>query len=248
MNRQKTRKVLLAVTLLLFPVIFYYFSPYLIIQAGAEGIIASSAITFAALFVSSLFLGRAFCGWLCPAGASQEMLTKYRKKPFVNGKKNLIKYAIWLPWIIIIVIMFLRAGGVKAIDPLYETYYGISVSDLPSAIMFASIFALIASIAAIIGKRGSCHTICWMAPFMVFGRKIRNYINSPALQLVADSSKCINCKACNRNCAMSLNVNDMVQKQAMENSECILCGKCVDGCPKKAIRYNFGKIPKKHAA
>ena len=33
--------------------------------------------------------------------------------------------------------------------------------------------------------------------------------------------------------------NAMVQKQSMENSECILCGSCVDTCPKQAIKYAF---------
>jgi ferredoxin-type protein NapH len=40
---------------------------------------------------------------------------------------------------------------------------------------------------------------------------------------------------------MSLEVNSMVQKNSMENSECILCGSCVDNCPKQVIKYNFGK-------
>jgi ferredoxin-type protein NapH len=31
----------------------------------------------------------------------------------------------------------------------------------------------------------------------------------------------------------------MVQSQSMENSECILCGKCVDNCPKGTIKYAF---------
>ena len=243
MNRQQVRKTLLAIMLVLFPITFYYFSPYLIIMGGSEGIVAGSLLTFASLFISSLFLGRAYCGWICPAGASQEVFTSIRKKPFKNGRANFVKYIIWVPWVSIIVLMFLRAGGVKAIDPLYQTYYGISIQDLPSLITFVLIFGLIVGIALVLGKRGSCHTICWMAPFMVIGRILRNRINSPALQLVADKSKCVNCGTCNRNCAMSLDVNSMVQKQSMENVECILCGKCVDGCPKKAIRYDFGKKP-----
>ena len=40
---------------------------------------------------------------------------------------------------------------------------------------------------------------------------------------------------------MSLEVNSMVQKNSMENSECILCGSCVDNCPKQVIKYSFGK-------
>jgi ferredoxin-type protein NapH len=186
-------------------------------------------------------LGRVFCGWVCPAGATQELCARVRNKNFKNGKGNWIKYVIWAPGISIIVVMFLQAGAIKAVDPLYQTYYGISITGLESAIMFLAIAGLITGIALVAGKRGACHTICWMAPFMIIGRKIRNAVNWPALQLEADSSKCINCKACTRNCSMSLDVNAMVQKQAMENMECILCGNCVDTCPKGAIKFSFGK-------
>ena len=38
---------------------------------------------------------------------------------------------------------------------------------------------------------------------------------------------------------MSLEVSLMVQKENMDNSECILCGECIDVCPKKVIKYKF---------
>jgi ferredoxin len=38
---------------------------------------------------------------------------------------------------------------------------------------------------------------------------------------------------------MSLDVKEMVESENMKNSECILCGECVDTCPKKAITYSF---------
>jgi ferredoxin-type protein NapH len=241
MDRQKIRKALTLLMFALFPVIYYYFSPYLIIMGAAEGIIVGSFIVFVLLFVFSLFLGRAFCGWVCPAGATQELCARVRNKNFKNGKRNWIKYAIWVPWITIIAVMFLQAGAIRAVDPLYQTYYGISITGFESAIMFLAIAGLIAGIALVAGKRAACHTICWMAPFMIIGRKIRNSANWPALQLDADRSKCINCMVCTRNCVMSLDVNAMVQKHAMENTECILCGNCVDTCPKGAIKYSFGK-------
>jgi ferredoxin-type protein NapH len=241
MNRQKIRNAMTLLMFALFPVIYYYFSPYLVIMGAAEGIVAGSLIVFASLFVFSLFLGRAFCGWVCPAGATQELCAKVRNKKFKNGKRNWIKYAIWAPWITVIIVMFLQAGGIRAVDPLYQTYYGISITGFESAIMFLAIAGLIAGLALVTGKRGACHTICWMAPFMIIGRKIRNAANLPALQLEADNSKCINCMACTKNCTMSLDVNEMVQKQEMENTECVLCGNCVDTCPKGAIKYSFGK-------
>jgi ferredoxin len=48
-----------------------------------------------------------------------------------------------------------------------------------------------------------------------------------------------NCLTCSRNCPMSLDVNQMVQRADMEDGECILCGNCVDGCPKEAICFSF---------
>ena len=239
-RRQKTRKTILLVMFFLFPIIYYYFSPYLIIMGASEGIIAGSFVTFAAMLIGSLFLGRVFCGWICPAGATQELCFKINNKEFKGGKRNWIKYFIWVPWITIISAMFVQSGGVRAFDLFYQTYYGISIQDIQSVILFLVIAGLIAGIALAVGKRASCHTICWMAPFMIIGRKIRNGINLPALQLVANRNDCIDCKICSRNCPMSLDVNSMVQNEAMEDSECVLCGSCADSCPKKAIRFSFG--------
>ncbi len=201
-------------------------------------------IVFTGLFLSSMLLGRAWCGWLCPGGAMQELCSKVNQKSFNGKKRNLAKYFIWAPWVSIIVVMFIQAGQVKAVDPLYQTYYGLSIYDLQSVIMFAIIGGAIAIFALAVGKRATCHSICWMAPFMIIGRKLRNFANWPSLQLQADSSKCINCKTCNRNCSMSLDVNTMVNKNFMENTECILCGVCVDSCPKHVIKFTFGKIKK----
>jgi polyferredoxin len=40
---------------------------------------------------------------------------------------------------------------------------------------------------------------------------------------------------------MSLPVEDMVERGAMENAECILCGTCIDGCEFDVLRYSFFK-------
>lgn len=248
MNRQKARISIAVFMVFLFPVIYYYLSPYLVLMGAAEGVIAGDVIAFAGLFLTSLFFGRAWCGWICPAGAMQELCSRVNGRSFNGRKRNLIKYAIWAPWLAIIVVMFAQAGGVKAVNPLYQTYYGISVQDYTSAIMFAAIAGAIALFALVAGKRAACHTICWMAPFMIIGRKISSVTNLPALHLEADKTKCVNCKACSRNCSMSLDVNSMVQNQSMENSECILCGKCVDACSRKAIHYSFGGRQKENAA
>ena len=223
---------------LLFPIIYYYFSPYLIIVGASEGVINGSFIVFGSMFIVSLFLGRAFCGWVCPAGGEQELCVRLRDKRFKGWKRDWIKYFLWGPWLSIIALMFYNAGGIKSINFFYQTYYGISIQDIESLILFMIIAGIIALLAWIAGKRGFCHTACWMAPFMIIGRKIRNIIRLPALCLKADKEKCIDCKTCSKNCTMNLDVNKMVKRGDMENTECILCGTCVDVCPNKVIKFS----------
>ena len=82
MNRQKIRNAMTLLMFALFPVIYYYFSPYLVIMGAAEGIVAGSLIVFASLFVLSLFLGRAFCGWVCPRRRNTRTVRTRQKQEF----------------------------------------------------------------------------------------------------------------------------------------------------------------------
>lgn len=239
MKRQRIRKLLLLISFLLFPVTLFYFSPYLIIMGGLEGIITGSFIMFAALFLISLFFGRAFCGWLCPAGGLQEccMLAVDKK---VNGRKvNLIKYIIWIPWLAGIALAFITAGGVHSVNFFYMTFHGISAASLPGLITYFGIIILITLLALLLGRRGMCHSICWMAPFMVIGTKLSTALHIPSLHLKSNSSNCVNCNLCTRNCPMSLEVSSMAKANTMSHSECILCGECADSCPKKVIKLTF---------
>jgi ferredoxin-type protein NapH len=243
--RQRTRKALVILTFLSFPITMNYLSPYLIIDGSANGIINGSLVMFGLMFLSSLFLGRAWCGWVCPGSGMGEIAEPINSKPVVGRKIDWVKWLIWLPWITLIILLAVRAGGYRSADLLYGTENGISLSgSAERPIVFAySIYyivvGLFVGLAIFAGRRAACHTICWMAPFMMIGRWLRNRFGWPSLRLKADPFACADCKKCTSNCPMSLDVNAMVQKGQMENPECILCGTCVDNCSKKVIRYSF---------
>jgi len=243
--RQRIRKALVILAFLSFPVTMNFLSPYVIIHGAMNGIVNGSLIMFGLMFISSLFLGRLWCGWVCPGGGMQEIVEPVNQRP-VNGRKiDWIKWLIWIPWISLILFFVIRAGGYRSIDFLLLTEGGISVAEtndrpiLFSYIIYYFVIALFIGLSIFAGKRAGCHTICWMAPFMIIGRWIRNRFAWHSLRLKADHSMCTNCRKCTYHCPMSLDVNSMVQQGKMENTECILCGSCVDACPKKAIRYSF---------
>ena len=238
-TRQKVRKTLLLISFFLFPVIMNYMSPYVIIDGAFQGVIAGSLIFFAALFISSLFVGRLWCSWGCPAAGLQEACTIVNSKAVQRKRLDWIKWIIWVLWLAVIILGFINAGGFSRVDPLHLTESGVSVDEPWKYITYFVVVGLIFLLAVSTGKRAFCHAGCWMAPFMIAGRKVRNVLNTPALRLTAATEKCINCKKCTAACTMSLDVNEMVQRGNMEISECILCGECIDVCPENVIRYGF---------
>jgi ferredoxin-type protein NapH len=246
-TRQRTRKALIIVSFLLFPITMNYFSPYVITDGASQGIVNGSLVVFGLMFLGSLFLGRLWCGWLCPAGGLGEIAFAINDRR-VNGKKlDWIKWLIWTPWILLIAGLAVSAGGFHGIDILLDTQNGISVAGdterpiLAAYIIYYGVIALFLALSVFVGRRAGCHAICWMAPFMILGRKIRNRFGWASLRLEADPGLCADCKTCTTSCPMSLDVNGMVHLKAMENSECILCGTCVDGCSKKAIRFTVSR-------
>lgn len=244
-GRQTARKAVLLVSFLLLPVTMFYFSPYLIVWGGTLGIAVGSFLVFSAMFISSLLVGRLWCGWLCPAGGLQEFSSGIRDKRARGGKLNRIKFFIWVPWLILLVLAFIDGGGISKVDPFWNIDYGITVANPQGLVIFFAFTLLLTAIVLLTGRRGFCHYLCWMSPFMIVGRKISNTMTLPGLRLCAETEKCIDCKTCTEICPMSLDVCSMVKSCNMENSECNLCGECVDSCPENVIHYSFRRMSKR---
>jgi polyferredoxin len=174
-------------------------------------------------------------------GAWQEICSPVMKHTVQEGWRKYVKYGIAVLWLGAISLSIITAGGIRSVDPFYGTTNGISISSLEVLMMVAFIFAIIFVTAFLTGRRGFCNVLCPMAVVMVGGRKIRNLVGWPALQISADSSRCIDCKKCSKECPMGLDVNGMVRNAEMENADCILCASCADVCPQGAITYGVGR-------
>lgn len=246
MKRQRIRKLILIISLLLFPVTIWYFSPYLIIQGAMEGIVNGSFIVFMLMLIGSIFFGRLFCGWICPMGGMQECLEATSNKIPKQGWKNSIKYFIWFIWITAIILCYIFRKKTVHIDFLYMTDHGISITAIYNYVVYYGVVFLVLIPAVLCGKRVFCHYFCWMAPFMVIGTKIRKILHLPGVHISADRSKCVSCGKCNKVCQMGLNVSECVKEKKDFGSECIQCGACVDNCPNKALCFKFSGSEKEN--
>ncbi len=238
-KRQRIRLALIIGSFVLYPATFAYISCPIITEGASLGIVTGGLIVFALLFLSSLFLGRIWCGYLCPSGGLQEAFRFAYDRPLRTRKVKILKYLIFLGIFGSLGFAIWSAGGLRTVDPLYGTAGGISIAGAAGAAAFLGPVFIIVIFTLIFGRRGFCHSFCPIAVMIMIGRGIRNLFRWPALHLEADEEKCTGCGICSKNCPMSLDVESMVREGRMENADCILCGSCVDGCPGNAISYSW---------
>lgn len=222
------------------PVVINYYSPFLIILGSMEGIVVGSFVFFTLMFVWSLVFGRAYCGWVCPFGGYMEALAYANPKPTNSRRGHIIKWAFWVVWIGAIAYVAMAAGGYTSINVLYNTENIISV-DEPSRYytLYFPVLGLGVLTSIAFGKRAWCHYVCWAGNFGAVGTMIKNRFRWPSLHLEAGDD-CAHCNTCSRVCSKSLDVHGHVQTGKLGDPECILCGNCVDNCPRSNIKFKWG--------
>jgi len=171
-RRQNIRKFIIASAFLLFEYRLFhlFFSPVLIVFAASQGIVNGTLIIYAFLFLTSLYFGRAWCGWICPGSAINEICSLVVRKHPKGRKAHAIKYVTFALLTVVIIFMAIRAGGYHAIDPFFGMDRESVTQDI--LLLFGAV-AIIVPIAFIFGKYSHCHYLCWMAPILIIGTRIK---------------------------------------------------------------------------
>jgi polyferredoxin len=75
-------------------------------------------------------------------------------------------------------------------------------------------------------ERGWCRYFCPIGAFLAPFNKVS------MIHIDVDLEKCVHCNLCSIECPMGIDVPNMKR-----DPECILCGKCVNVCPRDAVSY-----------
>lgn len=134
------------------------------------------------------------------------------------------------------IVSFLLAGGIRGINPLHLTETGISVDVPLKYITYYMVVLLLFLLTWLIGRRGACHAICWMSPFLVAGTWLGRKLRMPQFKVYSETEKRIACGKCTRDCPMSIDVEQEQKAGLVASFDCILCGNCVDVCPKDVLK------------
>ena len=185
-----------------------------------SGVFEAAVIHYAvAKIFGPLLFGRGWCGYACWTAMVLDLLPY--KEPQQPGRKRLgwIRYALFAGSLLFVGALFVfDVAGKEQI--LWISF--LAGNALYYAVGIALAFAFR-------DNRAFCKYICPVTVFL----KPTSYFS--LLRVKCDEEKCVSCGKCRKVCPM--NVNPSANSRKRENAtECILCLRCVEECPKKALK------------
>lgn len=181
------------------------------------------SIGFFLFFIAVLLFGkRADCGWNCTCVFTREIVGFAFRDQTKKGK-------FWwhlrhLKWVMLALVwsffFFMLINPSTATNTYSKPMYKLILD-----IYYGTILLI-----PFIGHRNICRFLCpWSATWALLN-KVGPY------RIVADTSKCVNCGICDRECDMGIPVQQLIHKTGMINTgECMGCERCVRKCPKSVL-------------
>lgn len=166
----------------------------------------------------SFFVGPAFCGWVCPVGAVQDVFGLPFKNRRISIPKWLDRVFAWYRYLVlaIIVVLTLTIGtqSLQDVSP-FGALYDFATSTPVGAAAIISLI-VIAGLSLII-SRPFCRYAC---PYgAVLG--LSNFIR--LMPLSRNYQTCTDCGACDRVCPMNI---DVMSSYDLRDARCISCLEC----------------------
>ncbi len=188
----------------------------------------SIAALTAALIVTvgTLIFGRLYCSLCCPLGIAQELVSLISKKDFERRKSYPFKYFIAAVSIGCLI------GGTTIIVRYIEPYTLFSSAVTGTFIPITLILAVF--LIAFFFGRFFCTNICPAGTILGLLSKFS------AFKMYIDKQECLSCGMCERNCQSGC---IDLEEQEIDNETCVKCFKCLDKCPKEAVKYGFKPVP-----
>ena len=190
----------------------------------------SATVLLIGAIISTILLGRYFCGWICALGTMQELFGKLGLKIFkrrfeVNAKLDkVLRYLKYL--LLVIILFFTWKTGTLVIRP-YDPFAAYShipagFEELWSGFAIGLIILVVSLIASMFYDRFFCKYACPLGAFLGIISKISLF------KIKRENSTCIHCNLCTRSCPVNIEVSNINQ---VDSAECISCLECVSGCP-----------------
>lgn len=221
-----------------------------------------TVLSFLAFFV---VLGKAFCGWVCPLGALQELLFKLGQRferPLHRFGPSTVRRIRPVKWLMLLGLVFalpLLSGMGVTPHALGNPYCDVCPSRIVTTLLTGDVqelainrtdgwklalgmlantllgFVLIAALA-------SRQPFCRICPMLAFNGLFRRW--SLARLVKAKHDKCERCGICAEACPMDIHEIAREHGKRAYHEDCTLCGRCAEFCPEDdVIQLRWGLWP-----
>ncbi|MCL2106919.1 MAG: 4Fe-4S binding protein [Oscillospiraceae bacterium] len=195
------------------------------------------------LLITGVLTGRFLCGFLCPFGLAQDLLYKIPLKKW--RRKRVFRWLAWGKYIALAVFVagvpagLALAGEIsvpvfcKYICPAGTLGAGIPLAMANESIrgalgwLFAWKLAVLALVILLSMKlfRPFCRFLCPLGALLSLFNRVS------LLRIKTDGARCDSCGKCRNACR--------VEAPHPDHRECVRCGACAAGCPKRAMRWSI---------
>ena len=202
-----------------------------------RGVINAGLVFFALLTLSTLFLGRFFCGWGCHVVALQDlcrwMLLKVGIQPRPLRSRALAVVPFLAFGYMFLLPLWTRPSTPQTSVELTTAEFWATFPPWWGALITFFVCGFV--VVYLLGAKGFCTYGC---PYgALFGAVDKL---SPGRIRVTDA--CEGCGLCTANCSSNVDVKREVATFGMVvDSGCMKCLDCVSLCPKEALYFGFGK-------
>jgi polyferredoxin len=207
------------------------------------GQVNAGFVLFGILILSTLVLGRFFCGWACHLVAYQDLCQWLLKKIGLRPRPVRSRLLVAVPFAAAFYMFawpqVLRLFEGREFPPIV---WHLSTTNFwktfPGPIVGALTFLVCGFLLVyLLGAKGFCTYGCPYGAFFAAADRF-----APGRIRVTDA--CEGCGHCTATCTSGVRVHEEVARHDMVvDTRCMKCMDCVNVCPKGALYYGFGKIP-----
>ncbi|MCI8502040.1 MAG: 4Fe-4S binding protein [Oscillospiraceae bacterium] len=182
------------------------------------GVFEAATIHYAvAKIFGPVLFGRGWCGYACWTAMILDLLP-YKTPKGPRKKLGFIRYVVFAVSLAFVGGLFLL--GVPGLETVM--FWSFIVGNLlyyGAGILLAFFFK---------DNRAFCKYICPITAFL----KPASYFS--LLRVKNEAGKCVSCGKCKSVCPMNVDMTDNSRRR-LNGTECILCFRCVEECPTKAL-------------
>lgn len=199
-----------------------------------------SVITLMGLY---LIFGRAFCGWVCPMDFLFEIINKAKK-----WQKMKLKISTHIGFAVVIVFLIFSYFTEIPFFTNYLSHLTNFFRMLTSGVFLSlnlpvdkTVFYFSGGIIFLLLGLEYFFPRLWCRVLCPLGKIYGIFNKMSLLRLKLQIGQCWRCNLCEQICYMDVRISS-ANKPLLRDSNCIYCGKCIEGCSEKAkiIKMNFG--------